>query len=83
MGEAHSRAASGRILGINIKTPDKSEVVMLVNPRVLTWKQIRLALALLDQLLIEAGLQLEATHATTTTTDQIDQLKQTFTFTAV
>lgn len=49
---------------------------ILVNPRVLNWKQIRLALALLDQLLIDAGLQLEATHATTIS-GQIDQHKQT------
>jgi len=57
--------------------------LLLVNSRVLSWKQIRLALALLDQLLIDAGLQLEATHATTTTTNQIDQHEQKYTFTVI
>ncbi len=37
---------------------------------------------LLDQLLIEAGLQLKATHATTTATNQIDQYEQKYTITA-
>jgi len=54
-----------RLRPYQIKNQSEGLVFNLVNPRVLTWKQIQLALALMDQLLIDAGLQLEATHATT------------------
>ena len=59
-----------------------AEKSLMVSPRGFTWKQIRLALAQLDLLLVDAGLVTETTNATTIT-NQINQHEQTYRFTVV